>query len=145
MSEHFFQVEGVVDARYDASLASMIVHWHDLGPHDHLRPCCEAQLTCAKERGAKAMILETSRAKGVLSKEDQQWFPDYLFPSFEKIGLEKIITVVPADAFARLAANYWQNLGKQFGIEFFETGSLAHAIKIIETDGDETAVQSGTG
>ncbi len=136
MGETFFQVANVVDATYDAATATMLVHWHDLGPHDHLRPCCEAQLACAKANGAKAMILETSQAKGVLSKEDQQWFPDYLFPAFEKVGLEKIVTVVPADAFARLAAKYWQNLGKQFGIEFYETGSLANARKLIETGGD---------
>ena len=145
MSEHFFQVEGVVEATYNAPLRTMLIHWHDLGPHDHTRPCCEAQLVFTNANGAKAMILETSQAKGVISKEDQQWFSDYLFPKFEEAGLEKIITVVPEDAFARLAANYWQKLGKQFGIEFFETGSLAHAVQIVESDGDEAAVTSRTG
>ncbi len=124
MSKRIYQQPNVVEAVYEPGTKSIVVTWQDLGPHNYLRPCTEAQLKCAQEDGAKVIIVDTSKAKGVLKQDDQEWFGTYLFPQLQAAGIKSIITVLPESALSKLTAKQWSSTGKQFDVEFVDTATL---------------------
>ena len=73
------------------------------------------------------VIVDTSKAKGVLKQEDQEWFGTYLFPKLQAAGIKAIITIVPGDALSKLTARQWTRTGQQFGVEFIDTATLQTA------------------
>ena len=133
MSRVLYDVSNTVEAVYDRNINSIVVTWTHLGPHDHLRPCVKAQLECVKRDGAKALVVDTSNATGVLKQEDQEWFNTQLFPSLQAAGLKAIITVVPQNALTKLAARQWQSSGRKSGIEFIQTESRTTALERAKT------------
>ena len=127
MTKKLYHQPNIVETVYEPDTKSIIAAWQNLGPHDYLRPCTEAQLKCARQDDAKVVIVDTSKAKGVLKQEDQEWFGTYLFPKLQAAGIKAIITIVPSDALAKLTARQWTRTGQQFGVEFIDTATLQTA------------------
>ncbi len=127
----FFEEAGIVRAEIDRATRTMIVTWQNLGPHDHIRPACEAQLREVKG-GARYLILDTSETGGVVSQDDQAWFGEVLFPAFADAGLEAIVTVVPESAIAQLSSKGWMRTASPFGFEMYEAASVEDAARVID-------------
>lgn len=132
MSKEIYYESGIVDTRYDESTKSIMVTWMNLGPHDYLRPCLEAQVDCVKNDGAKIIIVDTVTAKGTLSMVDQNWLATDVFPVYEAYGVKAVITAVPKRFATQLAANQWEKTGSQFGVDFVNAASVEAAEKLAE-------------
>lgn len=130
MSKNIYTKEGIVETIYDPSIQTIIVTWINLGPHNYLRPCLEAQVECVRNDGAKIILVNTAKAKGVLSQVDQTWLATDVFPVYEEYGVKAVITVIPRQIFAQLAARQWQKTGRQFGVDFVDTGSYEDALEL---------------
>jgi hypothetical protein len=130
MVKDLYTVDGVVETSYDPSIKSIIVTWIHLGPHDHLRPCLEAQVDCVENDGAKVILVDTAESTGVLAQVDQTWFGEYVFPTYQRNGVKAVITVVPKSALTNLAAKQWQKTGSDFGVDFVEVDTIKTARKL---------------
>lgn len=144
MSKDIYTVQGFVETIYDPTIKTIIVTWKNLGPHNYLRPCLEAQVECVREDGAKVILVNTATAKGVLSQVDQSWLATDVFPVYEEHGVKAVITVVPKQVFAKLAARQWQKTGRQFGVDFVDTGSYEAALELAKkyVSGDIEALET---
>jgi len=77
----------------------------------------------------KTLIADTSKVKDVLYKECIEWFGNEQVPRLSKVGVKRIITVVPKTALSRITTKSWQ--GAVEGIELHNADSLEDAIKLI--------------
>jgi len=127
MSKELYVQPGIVRAVYAPSSRTIWAAWEKLGGHDYIRPCCQAQLDCAKSDKAQVIIVDTSVATGTVSQEDQQWFGAFLFPEMQKAGIKAIITVLPASALTRMSTQRWKKTGEQSGMDFVEANNLEEA------------------
>ena len=121
-----YKSEGYVDVKYNEELKSLLVNWKFFG--NEVRNSCQAQLDFIKTNEVKSIIVDTSEATGIVKASDQIWFYNYLFPEFEKNGIETIVTITSKDALTRLSNKTWSNTGKSFAIKFIETPSVESAI-----------------
>ena len=128
----FYEKPGVVRTYMDSSLPStIVVEWDNLYDGDVIKESCQAQLDKVKS-GAKYLIIETSKAKGVPKQDIQSWFGDTLFPAFDKAGLKAMITVVPESALSKMAAKNWIRNGSPFGFDSYDAASLDDAKNLIK-------------
>lgn len=128
----FYEKEGVVRTYMDGSLPkTVVVEWDSLYDGDIVRESCEAQLEKVKQ-GARFLIIETSKSKGVPPQDVQNWFGETLFPAFDKAGLKAMITVVPESALSRMAAKNWIKNGTPFQFDSYDAASLEDAKKLIK-------------
>jgi len=129
----FYEKQGVVRTYMDSSLPeTMIVEWDNLFDSAVVKESCEAQLEKAKA-GAKYLIIDTSKAQGVPSKETQDWFVNYLFPNFDKVGLKLMVTVLPQSALTKLASKSWIKNATPFSFESYDCGSQNEAKQLIRS------------
>ena len=128
----FYEEAGIVLAQADGTTRTLLVRWDDLGPHDYIRPCCEAQIR-EVQGGARFLILDTSESTGAISQDDQAWLGESLFPRLAEAGLEAIVTVVPRNAMAKLSSRGWARTASPFGFDMFEAASEEDALGLIGT------------
>ncbi len=131
MKKEIYTVEGVVETIYDPEIKSIIVTWYDFNQVGHLRPCLEAQVECVRNDGAKAVVVDTTKAKGMLEEVDQKWLGTHVFPVYEEYGVKAVVTILPKSSLTLLSAKQWQMTGSAFGVDFVETGSLNMALEIV--------------
>ena len=132
MKKDIYTVKGVVETIYDPAIRSVIVSWYDFSQFGILRPCLEAQVECVREDGAKMIIVDTRKAKGMLEQIDQEWLGTNVFPVYEEYGVKAVITIVPKSALTLLSAKQWQMTGSAFGVDFVETQSFDTALEIVK-------------
>lgn len=131
MTIDLYSIANIVETQYDPATQTITCTWHHLGPHDHLRPCLQAQVDCVLAHTTKAIVIDTSASQGVLTQEDQAWIGEYVFPSYQSRGLKAVITVLPQSALTNMSAKRWQKTGAGFGIDFIETDSVMTAKQIV--------------
>ena len=123
--EMFYEVSGVVRT-YMENSNIIVVEWDNLFDNEVIKKSCLEQLEKAK-KGAKVLIIETSKAKGVPSQETQEWFASTLFPAFEQAGLKAMITVVPESALTKMASKSWIKRASDFSFDSYDAASLEEA------------------
>lgn len=140
MKEQLYKEPDITTCIYDTEKNSVVVKWHKLSGHDHLRPCLEAQMKCVKEKGAKFVVVDVSSAQGTPTQEDQDWFGTKVFPFFDKQGLKALITILPQSALTKLGAKTWQKTSIGFSFSNYEVGSLKAAGELVQSimDGKES-------
>lgn len=128
MDKVVYTQPGIVHAVYDSEMKGIVVTWEKLGTHHYIRPCFESLVDCIQRNGVKVIIINTTKATGVVSQEDHKWFEGFLFHKLERAELKALITVIPENAFSRLSTDHWKRIGKSFHqIEFLETDSFEKA------------------
>ncbi|MBI3805641.1 MAG: hypothetical protein HY282_17970 [Nitrospirae bacterium] len=125
-----YKIEKVVEVDCNQTLKIMTARWYNLGPHEYMRPCINAEIDCTRKKLANALIVDTSQATGVFSQEDQQWLAEYAIPELAKAGLKAVITVLPKKAGTLLATMRWKRNGSQSGTDYLEADSLQTALDL---------------
>ena len=125
--EVIHEVPGVVKTTFEADTKCIVVYWDNLSDGDIVKTSCLAQAEKVKSGEAKAVIVETSKSKGVPPQDVQDWFASDLFPVFKEANLKALITVIPESALTKLASKKWMTLGSPFNFEIFEAASLEDA------------------
>lgn len=117
---------GVCTVSYDPQERAVVMTW--LRNDDAaFQPMLEIQLRTITEHKAATVIVDTSRVKGVLSDENQEWLATNFFPRMNKSGLKALISVTPESAIAALVnrRSFRQPVGLSFDI--VECASLDEA------------------
>lgn len=132
MKKDIYAIKDVVETIYDPAIRSIIVTWYDFNQFGILRPCLEAQVECVREDGAKMIIVDTTKAKGIIEQLDQEWLGTHVFPVYEEYGVKAVITILPKSSLTLLSAKQWQMTGSAFGVDFVETSSFNTAMDIVK-------------
>jgi len=69
------------------------------------------------QKGARVIVVDISKTKGVVLKETQKWFENYLFPGYAKAGLRSIITINSDATITQLSAQKWTKIGSGFSFD----------------------------
>ena len=89
-------------------------------------------LDYAKAHGAVAWIVDSSTAKGVFSKEIQDFIGTDVFPAFAANGIKYFITILPENALTKLTVKNYSTKAGPHGLELVETGSLDAAVAFLK-------------
>ncbi|NJL59610.1 MAG: hypothetical protein HC887_08175 [Desulfobacteraceae bacterium] len=98
--------EGYAKVNYKPETGVIYVLWKNLFDQNVVRDCCERQLQEVRN-GAKIIVVDVSKAKGVLLDETQKWIESYLFPGYAKAGLHVLITIDSEIPVTRLSSERW--------------------------------------
>jgi len=122
--------EGYVKVNYKPDNGVIYVLWKNLFDQDVVRECCERQLK-EVQSGAKIIIVDVSRTKGVVLEETYKWFETYLFPGYAKAGLLAIITINSEIPTTRMSAKKWTQIGANFSFDVLMVKSKEEAAKVV--------------
>ena len=128
-----YKKEGFVDTLYDDTTKIIEVFWDHLYDGEVVKASCQAQLDEVR-KGAKVIIVDTSKTDDVPPQDCQQWFASYLFPEYKREGFKALITVLSPSALTRLASKQWSKTGEigDFGFEVYEADSLESARQLAQ-------------
>ncbi|OQX21363.1 MAG: hypothetical protein BWK80_33725 [Desulfobacteraceae bacterium IS3] len=131
MSHHTIYIkEGHVKVNYKSENGVIYVLWKNLFDQDVVRECCERQLK-EVQNGAKIIIVDISRTKGVVLEQTQKWFETYLFPGYVTAGLHAIITIDSEIPTTRLSAKKWTQIGASFSFDMVTVKTKEEAAKAV--------------
>lgn len=135
MSKVLYDAPGVGRTTYDTESKIILAVWHEFSGHNHLRPCVETHVKAALT-GARFLIIDVSKARGVVSQADQQWFVDYVFPKYTRAGLRALINIEPANALTKLGSEQWRKTASTFSFDTYTAKDLSAALALIAREYD---------
>lgn len=130
MNKTIFLKEGYVKVNYKPDTQVLYVRWKNLFDQDIVSECCQKQLEQVR-KGARIMVVDISKANGVLSNETQKWFGNELFPDLAAAGLKAIITIDSTIPVTRLSSTKWAKTGSKFSFDMVTVQSIEEATKVI--------------
>ena len=130
MSNTIYMKKGYVKVNYKPENGVMHVLWKNLFDQNIVRDCCERQLEEVR-RGAKIIVVNISKAKGVVLEENQKWFESHLFPGYARAGLYAIVTIDSDVPVTWLSAKRWTQTGADFGFDMVMVSSMEEATKAV--------------
>ncbi len=74
--------------------------------------------------------MDVSTAKGVPTPEDQEYFVNTLFPTFQRAGLGALINVKPTSAITDMGTKRWSQAASGFGFDICDVGSKDDAFEL---------------
>ena len=128
MSNCIYLKEGYVKVNYKPETKVLYINWKNLFDSNVVRECCTKQLQQVRS-GAKVMVVDISKAKGVLSDEIQSWFQESLFGMLAEAGLKVIITIDAQMPVTRLSSMKWTKTGTNFSFDMITVNSKEDASK----------------
>lgn len=124
-----YKKEGRVKMDYNSETGVIYVTWKNMYDQKDTLHVCERALKQV-QNGAKVIIIDMLKAKGVILEETQNWFQSYLFPNFARAGtLRVIINIDSKIPVVRLAAHRWTEKGAGFGFDIITVRSREEAAK----------------
>ncbi len=125
-----YKKDGCVKMDYNSETGVIYVTWKKMYDQNDTRYVCEQTLKLVKS-GAKVIIIDLSKAEGVILKETQDWFQTYLFPNFARAGtLRVLITIDSQLPVVRLASSRWTHEGEGFDFDRITVCSKEEAAKV---------------
>jgi hypothetical protein len=124
-----YQAHDVCRTTYDPESRIMVATWWNM-VHEHIQPNLERQMAQVKA-GARYLVIDVGECRGVPAPDDQAWFGEVVFPSYQRDGLKAMINVVPRSGVARLGANRWQRSASRFGFDTFDTSDVTAALELL--------------
>ncbi len=130
MSSTIYMKEGYVKVNYKPENGVIYVLWKNLFDQNIVRECCERQLEEVR-KGAKIIVIDVSKAKGVVLEENQKWIENSLFPGYAKAGLRAIVTIDSELPVTQLSAKRWTQAGAGFSFDLLIVKSKEEAVKAV--------------
>jgi hypothetical protein len=130
MSNTIYIKEGCVKVNYKPETGVIYVLWKNLFDQNVVRECCERQLEEVR-KGAKIIVIDISKANGVVLEENQKWIESYLFPGYAKAGLRAIVTIDSEVPVTQLSAKRWIQAGTNFSFDMVIVRSKEEAAKAV--------------
>jgi len=112
-----FNQPDVIEATYDEATETVLVAWKEFGSTEHIRPCFQ-ELFKTIEAGARAIVLDISKASGEIESNDQRWFEEDALPRLLLSDLKAIVRVVPDSLAALMPESKWKLIGNFDGVDF---------------------------
>lgn len=106
---------------YDEALNALVALWNDrFMLQGEYRDTMEQVLTLMKTTGATSFITDVRNSK-VLSRDQQEYQVNEMFPKFIKAGLKRSAYIVPKDVFVKSAiSRAEQELSKFIDVQKFK-------------------------
>lgn len=113
---------------YDESLNALVALWNDrFMLQGEYRDTMEQVLELMKKTGATSVITDVRTSK-VLSRDQQEYQINEMFPKFIKAGLKRSAYIVPQDVFVKSAiSRAEQELKKHIDVQKFKDMDAAKA------------------
>ncbi len=122
--------EGYAKVNYKPETGVIYVLWKNLFDQNVVRECCERQMQEVRN-GAKIIVVDVSKTKGVLLDETQKWIESYLFPGYAKAGLCVLITIDSEIPVIRLSSERWTQAGADFSFDVVKVKTKEEAAKAV--------------
>jgi hypothetical protein len=126
-----YSIPGKIDVEWNENVKAIIDTWttYFLTLEEFKEAVLVKGINHAKANGGVAWIIDSSRAKGVLSEEIQKFIDTDIFPAFSRIGLKYFITITStASALTQSTINTYSAKAGPYGIELVELNSVNDAI-----------------
>lgn len=130
MSNTIYMKEDFVKVRYNPESGVIYVLWKSLFDQNIVRECCERQLEEVR-KGAKIIVVDVSKARGLILEANQKWFESYLFKGLANAGLCAIITIDSEIPAVRLSSERWTQAGTNFSFDMVTVKSKEEASKVV--------------
>jgi len=125
-----YMKEGFVKVTYNPESGVIYVLWKSLFDQNIVRECCERQLEEVR-KGAKIIVIDVSKARGLILEENQKWFENYLFHGLANAGLCAIITIDSEIPAVRLSSKKWTQAGTNFSFDMVTVSSKGEAANVV--------------
>ncbi len=126
-----YSVPGKIDVEWNANVKAIVDTWttYFLTLEEFKEAVLVRGVNHAKANGGVAWIVDSSKAKGVLSQEVQKFIETDIFPVFAKIGIKYFITITSSvSALTRSTINTYSSKAGPCGLELVELNSVDDAI-----------------
>jgi len=130
MNNTIYMKDGFVKVNYNSESRVLYVLWKSLFDQNIVRECCERQLEEVR-KGAKVIVIDVSKARGLILEVNQKWFENYLFNRLAKAGLRAIITIDSEIPAVRLSSKRWTQAGTSFSFDMVTVKSKEEAAKVV--------------
>lgn len=128
-----YTIEDCVTTLFDPQKNIIIVKWINYLSRIHVREGLKAQIEAMEKYRVKAVVVDSSQAKGLPYPEDSIWFESTLYPECKRVGLELVVIICSENQISRMVSKNWTSLGEQFDLKFIEAKTMEDGIKIAES------------
>ena len=86
----------------------------------------------AKTNGVNAWIVDSHKAKGVFSKEIQEFIGTTIFPTFARIGVKFFVTINSENALTNLTISEYKSKAGPNGLQLVSGSNIADSIEWVK-------------
>ncbi len=130
MNKTIYVKEGCVKINYKPETGVIYIFWKNMFDQNTIRECSKKVLQEVRN-GAKVIVLDISKTKGVVLEETQKWVETYIFPGHAEAGLKAIVTIDSEIPVTQLSSRRWTELGSKFSFDMVTVSSKEEAAKVV--------------
>lgn len=126
-----FSLPGNLEVTWNSEVKAIIDTWsnYQISLDDFRDAVLVKGLSHAKKNGGIAWIVDSSKAKGVFSKEIQDFIGSDIFPAFAKNGIKYFITITSkVSAMTKLTVKSYSAKTGPHGLRLIELNNVYDAI-----------------
>ena len=130
------KIEGKLEANWREDVKAVVDTWtsYSISLEDFKETVLVKGLNYAKENGGIAWIVDSTSAKGVFSKEIQDFIVSDVFPSFMNAGIKYFITTSSDEAVTRLTVNQFKKQIGPAGIQLVEVSDVESGVEWLKAN-----------
>jgi hypothetical protein len=122
-------IEGKLEVVWHEDVKAVVDTWtsYSISLEDFKEAILDKAVPYAKEHGGIAWIVDSTKSKGVFSKEIQDFIVSDIFPNFAKVGIKYFMTTSSDEAVTRLTVSQYKKQVGPAGIQLVEVSDVASA------------------
>jgi len=130
MRTKVYEIPGKVLIEWDSTENIMIAHWlsYAVTLAEYKEAIYNKGLNMVKIHKSKALIIDSSKAKGVFSMEIQNFTKDVVYPAEVKLGLKYFITIDSESALTNMNVKMYSVNADSSGLKTVKASSIKGAI-----------------
>jgi hypothetical protein len=125
-------VENVLESWFDHRLCVFVNQWYNVSSGIQLRAGFEQNCSMREKYGAKYLVVDLSKAKGLPHPQEEGLFEGEVFAELEKGKFEQQIIIPPTNHFARFGLKDLLEMGNRLNCSFMLKNSLDEALEVIK-------------
>jgi hypothetical protein len=131
-------IPGKLEVQWDSSVRAIIDIWTDYNVtlEEFKDAVLEKGLSHAKASGARAWIVDSSKAEGNFTKECQGFIASDLFPAFAANGIKYFITIKSGSALTNISIKSYSAKAGPSGIQLVEVPSVDAAREWLKSEAE---------
>lgn len=131
-----YNINGKLEVKWLPEVKAIIDKWQDYSVtlEEFQTAIMDKGLNYSKFSNGIAWIADSSEAKGVFSKDIQDFINSNVFPAFSKSGIKYFITIKPKNSLTGLTVRKYSEKVGPNGIKLVETESLNEALNFLKNN-----------
>ena len=129
-----YNIGGKLEVKWLPEVKAITDKWHSYAVtlNEFQKAVMDKGLNYAKASNGRAWIADSSEAKGVFSKDIQDYINSDVFPNFSKNGIKYFITIKPKNSLTDLSVKKYSEKVGPNGMKLVETNSLDEAVNYLK-------------